>query len=195
MRIEDGSFLVRQARKTIESWVTKGEKHVPEKWPDSFREKRGIFTTLNTYPGKELRGCIGIPEPVMALSEALVESAVSVTRDPRFPELSVDELDKITVEVSVLTKPELIKVKSPVEYPKSLNIGEHGLIIEKEGRSGLLLPQVPLEQNWDPEAFLSNLCMKAGLSPDSWVSDDVRIFRFRSEIFGETKPRGPVKKT
>jgi len=194
MELEKGKYLVRTARKAVEEFVKSGNKHKPSSVPAEFTKKSGVFTTLHTYPGKELRGCIGYPEPVMPLIEALIESAVSATRDPRFPPLTESELDNIIVEVSVLSPPEEIKANSPNDYPKHVKIGRDGLIIEKGYYSGLLLPQVPVEWGWDAREFLDNLCMKAGLPPGSWRSGDVRISRFSGEIFAEKSPRGKVAK-
>jgi uncharacterized protein (TIGR00296 family) len=192
MELEKGAFLVRTARKVIEEYVKSGNKYEPGDYPKEFDGKGGVFTTIHMHHGHELRGCIGYPEPVMPLIEALAESAVSVTRDPRFPPLSAHELDKIVVEVSVLTEPKLIEVKDPREYPKKIRIGKDGLIIERGLSRGLLLPQVPVEWKWDAREFLENLCMKAGLPPDAWLELGVKIYSFGSEIFSEKSPRGGV---
>ena len=189
-----GELVVDIARKTITEWVKTGKKFEPKNYPMEFAEKRGVFTTLHTYPDGMLRGCIGYPEPIFPLVRALVESAISATRDPRFPPLSKGELGRITIEVSVLTKPQLIKVKNPKEYLAKIDLGKDGLIIEKGPFRGLLLPQVPVEWEWDRETFLANLCQKASLPTDYWLSKDVKIYKFQAEIFAEETPNGPVKK-
>ncbi|MBN2330245.1 MAG: TIGR00296 family protein [Candidatus Aenigmarchaeota archaeon] len=189
-----GEILVNVARKVIEAWVKTGRRYRPRSCPAEFRQRRGVFTTLYTYPGKNLRGCIGYPEPIMPLIDALVESSVSACGDPRFPSLTSNELSKVTVEVSVLTKPELIRVSDPSEYPSKIKLGEDGLIIEKGMSRGLLLPQVALEWEWNQEMFLGNLCVKASLSPNEWRLKGVKIYRFQSDIFAEELPSGPVKK-
>jgi uncharacterized protein (TIGR00296 family) len=189
-----GEILVSIARRTIAAWVKRGKRFKPKKYPTEFYQKRGVFTTLYTYPKKNLRGCIGYPEPIMPLIDALVESSISVTGDPRFPPLSGSEIDKVTIEVSVLTKPELIKVSEPAEYLSKINLGEDGLMIEKGMSRGLLLPQVALEWEWNQEMFLGNLCIKASLSPNDWKMKGVRIYKFQSDIFAEEYPRGPVRK-
>ncbi len=189
-----GEWLVNIARRSIAAWVKRDKKFKPKNCPSEFYEKRGVFTTLYTYPKKTLRGCIGYPEPTMPMIEALVESAISATRDPRFPRLSDAELDKITIEVSVLTKPELIVVKDPREYPAKINLGKDGLIIEKGPFRGLLLPQVPMEWNWNQEMFLGNLCIKASLSPNEWRVKGVKIYKFHAEIFAEEYPKGSIKR-
>jgi len=169
-------------------------KTVPEiELPGVFNEKHGAFVTIHTYPKYELRGCIGVPLSVMSLKEAIVEGATSATRDPRFPPLSPDELDNIVVEVTVLTEPELIRVDKPRDYLSEIEIGRDGLIVEQGFFKGLLLPQVPVEQGWDKEEFLSHTCMKAGLMPDAWFDKNTKIYRFSGQVFTEIKPRGEIK--
>ncbi len=188
MKQSEGLEAVKIARKAIELWVKEKKKFQPDKYPQPFREKRGVFVTLHTYPGKELRGCIGFPEPVYPLIKALVDAATEATEDPRFLPLAEKELNKIIVEVSILTKPELIKVKKPREYPKNIRIGKDGLIVRKGPFSGLLLPQVATEYGFNPEEFLSQTCLKAGLSPGDWLSDETKIYRFQSLVFSEKEP-------
>ena len=91
------------------------------------------------------------------------------------------------------TKPEIIKVKQPQDYLSHIAIGRDGLIVEQSFYKGLLLPQVPVEQGWDKEEFLSHTCMKAGLLPDAWFDKDIKISKFSGQIFTETKPKGTIK--
>lgn len=195
---EDGVFLVKLARKSIEEYLRKRVKiKPPAETPESLNVKRGVFVTLNSLVAgvKELRGCIGFPYPTHPLVEATIESAIeAAVRDPRFQPVTLKEMDSILVEVSVLTKPELIIVDNPRELPKSIRIGVDGLIVERGLYRGLLLPQVPIEWGWDEEEFLSNTCMKAGLTPDSWLLKDVKVYKFQAEIFEEEEPRGQVKR-
>lgn len=193
MELKDGKALVGIAREVIEHHV-RDMAYYPEDYPDSFSEKGGVFTTIHTYPENDLRGCIGYPEPYMPLIEALIESSKAVTVDPRFPFLDEEELGNIIVEVSVLTKPERIEAKNPEEYPKKIKVGRDGLILERGPFKGLLLPQVAIELKWDEKQFLENVSMKAGLPPKAWKEHGIRIHSFRSEVFGEEKPRGNVKK-
>lgn len=182
---EEGEFLVKLARSSIESYMKdKIILEVPEDTPDTLTEEIGAFVTLNK--NGQLRGCIGYPEPIKPLANAVIEVAISAAiQDPRFPPVSPQELDDISVEVSVLTKPELIEVDKPEEYPEKISIGADGLIIESCFGRGLLLPQVAVEWQWDVEEFLANTCMKAGLNPDCWLEQDTRIYKFQSQIFEE----------
>ena len=189
MKLEEGEKLVRYARRVIEDHVKGMESGDIE----NFEEKAGVFVTLNTYPDKMLRGCIGIPEPIMPLRKAIKEAAISACHDPRFPDLREDEMDSVVVEVTILTPPELIESK-PEDYIKHIKVGRDGLIAEQGYYRGLLLPQVPVEYNWDVEEFLQHTCMKAGLPMDAWRSKETRIYKFQGEIFAEEEPGGKVVK-
>jgi uncharacterized protein (TIGR00296 family) len=192
LSLVEGTKAVQFARQILEEYV-KRENNSSPNLGKSFHQKQGVFVTLHTFPDHELRGCIGIPLPIVSLQDAIIESAQSVTRDPRFPPLTETELDTIIVEVTVLTKPELIKVKQPQDYPAHIDIGRDGLIVEQSFYKGLLLPQVPVEQEWNKEEFLSHTCMKAGLLPDAWFDKDIKISKFSGQIFTETKPRGTIE--
>lgn len=180
----DGNQLLKFVRDTIVSKFKKTPVKIPEN--PKLKTKSGIFVTLNK--NGELRGCIGYPEPFFPLIEAAEKSALAAAfDDPRFGELNKKELNEISIEISVLTEPELIKVKSPKDYPKEIEIGVHGLIIKKGFNSGLLLPQVAVEYGWDSKEFLSRTCMKAMLSPDDWLDPGTKIYRFKCQIFSEEK--------
>jgi uncharacterized protein (TIGR00296 family) len=100
----------------------------------------------------------------------------------------------LTVEITVLTPPEVIQVKKPVEYSQHIEVGRHGLIVRKGWFQGLLLPQVPLEYGWDSEEFLSQTCRKAGLPLSAWIDKDTQISRFEGWIFGEESPKGKISR-
>ena len=187
MKLEEGEKLVRYARRVIENHVNGRDTEEME----NFDEKRGVFVTLHTYPDKMLRGCIGIPEPVMPLNKAIKEAAISACHVPRFPPLGREETDSVVVEVTVLTPPQLLKCK-PDEYMECIEIGKDGLIVERGYYRGLLLPQVPVEYGWDVETFLQHTCMKAGLPADAWKDEKTRLYKFQGEIFAEEEPKGRV---
>jgi hypothetical protein len=189
---DNGVKAVRFARESVELFVKKNQTP-KSNFGEVFNQKLGVFVTIHTFPDHELRGCIGIPLPVMRLQDAIIESAQSATRDPRFPPLDEDELKNIIIEVTILTKPELVKIKQPNDYLSQIEIGRDGLIVEQGFYKGLLLPQVPVEQGWDKEEFLSNTCMKAGLMPDAWFDKNTKIYKFSGQIFTEIKPNGEVK--
>ncbi len=193
--MDEGEYLVRLARKSIEYYMDKRSVLEVEPPYSKLRDPYGAFVTLNTYPDGNLRGCIGYPEPVLPLYKAVIRAAIAAAfEDPRFPPLSEKETDRVTVEVSVLTPPERIddKVESRLDLPKLVIVGKHGLIVRRGIYSGLLLPQVAVEYSWDPEEFLSQTCMKAGMWVDCWLKDGTEVYRFSAEIFEEEEPNGRV---
>lgn len=178
----EGEMAVRLARGAIDYVLTKKPKPVLALTP-VFNEKRGVFVTL-TKAGL-LRGCIGFPYPVMALGEAIEDAAVAAaTGDPRFPMVRKDELASIRLEVTVLTEPETIE-GDPDLRPEKVVVGRHGLIVRGRGTSGLLLPQVATEYNWDAKTFLEHTCVKAGLPDTIWMSANVEVLTFEGQIFSE----------
>ena len=192
LKLEEGKKAVVFARNVIEEYVRNSS--IPSSSLDGpFVENQGAFVTIHTYPDHDLRGCIGIPLPVMSLNNAITEGAKSATRDPRFPPLEENELSNIIIEVTILTKPDAINVAKPQDYIKEIKIGRDGLIVEQGYFKGLLLPQVPVEQGWDIEEFLSHTCMKAGLMPDAWYDKNTKISKFSGQVFTELSPRGDIE--
>ncbi len=197
MTLEEGRFLVKLARRAVEAYVKENVKiDVPDDVPTKLLEKSGVFVTLNTVSSgedKRLRGCIGFPLPHFPLAQAVIESAISAaSRDHRFSPVRANELDNIVVEVTVLTPPVLIEVKDFKEYPKEIKVGRDGLVVERGSCRGLLLPQVPVDWNWDEEEFLCECCIKAGLPPDSWYDMKTKIYSFQGIIYEEEEPRGEI---
>lgn len=190
--------MVEIARKAAEEYL-KTKKHIraPESLSKNLLQPCGVFVTINRLENgeKKLRGCIGYPYPTTPLVQAVIDSAINAaTQDTRFRPLSQGELDKLVFEVSVLTPPQMLEVKKPKEYPTQIKVGEDGLIVERGMYKGLLLPQVPVEWEWDEEEFLCQCCVKAGLSPDYWLIEGTRIYKFQAIVFEEEKPRGEVKR-
>ncbi|AGN25735.1 TIGR00296 family protein [Candidatus Methanomassiliicoccus intestinalis] len=187
---DEGIFAVQLARSAVDAEISNGKVNVENTSP-LFNEKRGVFVTLKTYPDGELRGCIGFSEPVYPLADAIIMAAESACHDPRFNDLTDEET--ITVEVSILTIPELLSV-APEDRPGAVEIGKDGLIVEQGYYKGLLLPQVATEWGWDSEEFLSHACAKAGLRSKAWKSLETRVFKFQAEIFSETSPSGDIRR-
>ncbi len=162
--------LLQLAYSTIDLYVR--ENKVPEYFPQSanLSKKCGAFVTINEK-GK-LRGCIGFIEPVLPLHQAVIQASIyAACRDTRFLPVTSDELDDLEVEISVLTP--LRKILNP----QTVMPGKHGLVIAKDGKRGLLLPQVAIEHNWTRETFLERTCIKAGLPKNAWRSGaDIYVF-------------------
>ncbi|MGD0550895.1 MAG: TIGR00296 family protein [Candidatus Bathyarchaeia archaeon] len=194
--IDDGRFLVNLVRTAIGEYLSRRrEIDPPADTPKHLLDKSGVFVTLNsTKPAHQLRGCIGYPFPTDPLAVATIRSAIeAATGDPRFDPVELAEFrERVVVELSVLTVPDELTAREPVERAKEIKIGQDGLIVGRGARRGLLLPQVAPEWNWDAEEFLSNCCLKAGLQPDAWLDKGTRVEKFQAIIFEETEPSGEV---
>jgi AmmeMemoRadiSam system protein B/AmmeMemoRadiSam system protein A len=159
-------------------WNKASGKKVPEFKITSERlqELRGAFVTINKKGS--LRGCIGHIKGVKPLYKSVEEMAAAAAfGDPRFPPVTKKELKDLEIEISVLTPFEQITDVSEIE------VGKHGIYMERGFYSGLLLPQVATEYNWDRETFLEHTCRKAGLPLDAWKDKDTRIYIFSADIF------------
>lgn len=197
--LAEGTRAVRIARTAIEAALSSDPPKDPAtpfrsvELPKGFDEPRGVFVTLTERRDGALRGCIGFPVPVYPLRAAIPRAAVAAAvEDPRFRPLGRAELGRTLIEVSLLTVPEPLDVADPLDRPGAVRIGRDGLIVDAEGASGLLLPQVAPEQGWDARTFLEETCRKAGLRGDAWRSPRTRFRRFQAEIFDETEPGGDV---
>lgn len=175
---QEKKSLIDIARITIEQYVR--EAKIPDFNPatERLKENRGVFVTLHKHG--ELRGCIGYVEPVKPLYLATRDMAISAaTEDPRFPPVSAEELKDIDIEITVLSP--LQRIYNPEE----VIVGKHGLVVRKGFYSGLLLPQVPVEQGWDCKQFLEWTCRKAGLPPNAYLDRSTELYVFTGEVFGE----------
>ncbi|MBI5741569.1 MAG: AmmeMemoRadiSam system protein B [Nitrospirae bacterium] len=165
--------LLDLARETIRLYVRDGK--IPEVNISDKRLMTNGATFVTIKANGMLRGCIGNIFPVMPLYQSVIHNAVSASsRDPRFPPLGPEEIKDIDVEVTVLSALEPCNDKNEVE------VGRHGLYIVKDDRSGILLPQVPVEQGWERDTFLRQVSIKAGLPGDAWKEAD--LYRFTAEI-------------
>lgn len=171
--------LLEIARQSVETYIKESRTIKFEESSSALNKSLGAFVTLKKYG--QLRGCIGIFEPNIPLYQVVAETAISsAVNDARFTPVTKDELDELEYEISVLSP--LKKVDSW----KDIEIGKHGVQIKKGLRSGVFLPQVATENNWDLDTFMSVLCtQKAGLSADCWKDDETEIYVFTAQVFGE----------
>ncbi|TYB31508.1 MAG: AmmeMemoRadiSam system protein B [Candidatus Mcinerneyibacterium aminivorans] len=172
--------ILEISRETLDNYVKNNKIPDINIHSSFFKKKRGLFITLRTKNG-ELRGCLGRIYPTMKLYEGIQKMTVaSATRDPRFSPVSEEELDNIIIEVSILSKPKKVNNIEEIE------LGKHGVIIKKNNRSGVFLPQVAGETGWSKIKFLEHLCRdKAGLNKDAWKSSETEIYIFTAEVFNE----------
>jgi len=186
---EEQQFLLADARESIASRLEKRQgRYVRNKGDGKqagggtqtsvLQKPCGAFVTL--HKGNSLRGCIGRMSATLPLEETVrVMAGEAAFGDPRFPPLSKDELAGCRIEISVL---------SPMEVcpdPRTVKVGIHGLYLMRNGRSGVLLPQVPVEQGWNLDEYLEYICIKAGLPAGSCFCDDAVLYTFTAVVFGE----------
>ena len=169
--------LLALARSAVETYVRENRVIESPATNPEFATNKGAFVTLKERG--QLRGCIGYIEPVASLDVTIIQAAIyAAVRDARFEPVSAAELNGLEYEISVLTPLE------EVAFPSLILVGKHGLVIEMNGRKGLLLPQVPVENGWDRETFLAQACLKAGLPPDAWKKG-AKIYSFEAIVFKE----------
>jgi AmmeMemoRadiSam system protein A len=172
---EEKVELKKLARNTIES-VLSGKEEETVNISEKLREKGGAFVTIKKKG--DLRGCIGYIRAVLPICETVKEASIQAAfHDPRFNPVNKNEWKDIDIEISVLTPMKKIEDTGEIE------VGVHGLYIEQGYHSGLLLPQVATEHNWDRMTFLEQTCFKAGLPRDAWKSKDTHIYIFSADVF------------
>lgn len=194
--VSDGRDLVHAARSSIELCIKNPEfdraivlKNLNK---PNMHQELGTFVTLTHYLTGTLRGCIGFPDPVMPIGEAVVESALDAAfEDPRFVPVSHKELKELLVEVSILSK-QIPLHKDWRRRKNSIVIGKDGLVVEYGMHKGLLLPDVPVEQEWDVEEFLEGVMEKANIPKEYWKQPNVKLYKFETQIFKEKEPDGDI---
>jgi uncharacterized protein len=170
--------LLRIARATLREHSFSGRIPPGKPHRESLLAPAAVFVSL--HRGDALRGCIGTVDEEKPLYRAIQEMAVAAaTRDPRFSTVEPDEVDELSIEISVLGAPRVIK------SPDDLVIGQDGVRIEADGRRGLLLPRVAAEAGWDAATLLAKTCAKAGLPEDAWRQGGVRVLAFGAQVFND----------
>ncbi|HNX38572.1 MAG TPA: AmmeMemoRadiSam system protein A [Candidatus Cloacimonadota bacterium] len=181
MTKEQHRELLAYARACIASRFDGIQPHLSQE--SEYREKKGIFVSL--HERGELRGCIGYVTGIKPLGDSIRDMAQAAAfRDSRFPALRAGELKGLEIEISVLS--ELILISGP----EDVIIGRDGLLLEHPYGSGLLLPQVATDWNWDARTFVGQVCRKAGLNKQAWKDKDAQLYRFTAEVFGESDENG-----
>ena len=192
----DGVLLVRLARASVKHYLSTGSYFkAPESIPPKLSRPGAAFVTiekLGRRRERELRGCIGSVTPVNPLIETVIKVAVDAAiGDPRFPPLTLDELDHVTFEVTVLGKMKPLP-SDPAQRIKEVEIGRDGLLVVYGPYQGLLLPQVPVDHEWSIIDFFMYTCIKAGLPGDCWLHPNVRFYKFPGVSWMEKEPNGEI---
>jgi AmmeMemoRadiSam system protein A len=182
-----GTRMAALARATLESYLRHDSSLASwylDRDDDSLsRSLAGAFVTLNrkeARPGdpRRLRACMGVVEATQPLERAVVQAAVWAAQDPRFPRLKVNELEEISVEVSILSP------RHRVPGPGAIEVGVHGVLLRKGTKQALFLPQVATEQGWNRRQMLDALARKAGLPADGW-RNGAEFEVFTAQVFEE----------
>ncbi|MCL2832744.1 MAG: AmmeMemoRadiSam system protein A [Treponema sp.] len=182
---KEKQYLLSCARETITARLERREPFYPQRPADSLSLEKpcGAFVTIHIKDARgntQLRGCIGRMIGAEALEKTVkIMAAEAAFGDPRFPPLSKNELGSISIEISAL---------SPLEKcpdPRSVKVGVHGVYLIYRGHSGVLLPQVPVEQGWNQDEYLNYINIKAGLPPGSWDDPKAERYVFTAVVFGE----------
>ena len=185
---EMGEILIKTVRQTLETRLNGQQIHPldMDNIPSVLKERGASFITL-TKRG-QLRGCVGSIEATLPFIQDVQERAIGAGfEDPRFPPLTEAELPEIRIEVSLLTKPELLEYQSPDDLVKKLRPGIDGVILKHQYRRATFLPQV-WEQLPTPEIFLDRLCLKMGLDPAAWRTIHLQVEIYQVEKFVEAEP-------
>jgi AmmeMemoRadiSam system protein A len=172
----DGPVLTGLARAAIGRALGLPAPHPPS--VPILDDYRGAFVTIML--GGRLRGCMGRVEADQTVRVIVPSMACTAAfEDPRFAPLRREELERVSIEVSLLSAP------VAVDAPEAVVAGTHGVIVSAAGRRGLLLPQVAVEWNWSREDLLDHACEKASLPRDAWRRPDTRIETFTADVFQE----------
>ena len=182
MNADERAALLKIARDAITAHVFQDRPR--ESVPASLATVlAGAFVSIHRHG--DLRGCIGHIEADRPVAQTVAQCAVAAgTTDPRFPAVTAAELPDMEIELSILGPLE------EITGPDQIEIGRHGLLVERERRRGLLLPQVATEWKWDAPTFLAQTCRKAGLPMDAW-KNGAAVWRFDAEVFSE-RPAAPA---
>ena len=184
LHAEQRQALLAVARRSIALGLEEGRplRVNLEDYAADLRAQRAAFVTLQEFG--QLRGCIGHLEARQPLVKDVAENAFAAAfRDPRFPPVTARELERLHIEISVLTPPTPLSFGSEQELFALIEPGRDGLILEEGLARGTFLPSV-WESLPNPVDFLRQLKRKAGL-PENYWSDRLRISRYRTESFGE----------
>ncbi len=167
------------ARRVIERAVSAADTRSVPPPANATQSHGGAFVTLRKF--RHLRGCMGTLNPEESLADAVRQAAVSAAlHDPRFPAVTAGELADLRIEVSVLSSP------WPMGHLAELELGRHGILIRRQNKRGLFLPQVATEHRLDKETFLSRCCSeKAGLPADAWRDADTEVLLFSADVYAE----------
>lgn len=173
----DKKMLLKFARETLNQYFAAQIIPLPRNINPKLKIKRGVFVTLKKH--NELQGCIGnMSEDIPLCTNVGAMTLQAAFNDPRFNPLRQQELSQVQIEISVLTPYKRIKNSDEIV------LGRDGVIVKKNNKQAVFLPQVATETGWNKEQFLDQLCYKAGLKAGDWKNAD--LFTFQADVFSES---------
>ncbi|MFC6725833.1 TIGR00296 family protein [Halobium palmae] len=187
---EDGARAVELARESVESFVLQGQREHPGSMRDAFYNRTGAFVRLQSTRGRgRLRGCAGAYRGKDQLGHAIVDAAIqAASGDSCGSEVEPAELSSLNISVCVVC--DYLLTDDPLS---DLELGRHGVAVDRDGNHGWLYPTVPIENGWSAEEYLTRTCRKAGLSPFAWKEDDTMVTLFEGQVFRERPDGGSVE--
>ena len=190
LTFEDGDRAVELAREAVESYVLHGQREHPGSMRDAFYARTGAFVRLQSTRGRgRMRGCAGSYRGKDQLGHAIVDAAIkAASADTGGSEVEPKELESILVSACIVS--EVTLTKDPVA---DIELGRHGVAIDRDGKHGWLYPTIPVENDWSVEQFLSRVCRKAKLSPTAWQEEETMVTLIDGQVFRERADGGSVE--
>lgn len=186
----DGARAVELSRSAVETFVENGAREQLGSMREAFYNRTGAFVRLESTHGRgRLRGCAGRYEWSDHLGEALVDAAIDAASENSCGSaVDAAELDSLSVSVCIVG--DVLLTDDPVA---DIDLGRHGVVVERDGAGEWLYPTVPVENGWSAEEYLDRACRKAGLAPTAWQDDEVTVTLFEGRVFRERSPGGAVE--
>jgi uncharacterized protein (TIGR00296 family) len=187
---DDGVRAVELARESVEAFVRRGQREEPGSMRDAFYNRTGAFVRLTSTRGRgRLRGCAGTYDADQRLGHAIVDAAIgAASSDSGGSTVERAELDSLLVSVCVVERVTL--TDDPVA---DLELGRHGVAIDRDNHHGWLYPTIPVENDWSAEQFLSRACRKSGLPPTAWQDDDTIVTLIEGQVYRQRPDGGSVE--
>jgi len=201
LTIEEATFLLKLARRIVTGSVSDKTREEEKAAHRELREKRGTFVCVREFDksGKKAGARItssGYPLPIFTIVEAVKNASLNISIHMlRSSSQEISEfLEDVVLELAILTEPTKIIVEEPIRYPREIEIGRDGLIVQRNFYTGVILPQVAAEKGWNAIELLSECCMEAKLPADAWLEKETSVYKFQTDVYVESEPNGDVVK-
>ncbi len=188
----EGDMMVKASRSAIELFLKSRNfnKKMVNTYIEGINKSAGVFVTIYHYPTRTLRGNMGFPKPIGSIQEDLIDASIAAAfEDSRFVQVSHLELEHMIIQVSLIFEMEQLKGIAAARK-KSIALGEDGLYMEYGLHSSILLPQSAIEYGYTKERMLEELCIRAGVNKNYWMQKNVKVFKFKAQVFEELEPSG-----